>query len=129
MPTHSFQDLRVWQSAMSLAELVYQIVRKLPVEERFALADQLRRCAISVPSNIAEDQKRLNRAELIQFCGIALGSNAELETQLLLVQRLYGLEVESAIRASQSVNNMLTGLIKSLRTQNQEPRTTAVRRS
>ena len=114
---------------MSLTALVYEVASKLPAEERFALADQLRRSAVSVPSNIAEGQKRINRAELIQFCGIALGSNAELETQLLLVQRLYGLEVDPVIQESQSVNNMLTGLIKSLRTQNREPTTTTARRS
>lgn len=121
MATHSYKDLRVWQNAMTLAESAYKITGKLPQSEKFALADQIKRCAVSIPSNIAEGQKRLNRQETIQFCGIALGSNAELETQLTLVNRLYKIPVTAELQACEDVAKMLTGLIKALRpSKNQE---------
>lgn len=65
MATHSFQDLIVWQRAMQLAEDVYRITKRLPASELYALSDQMKRCAVSVPSNIAEGQKRLHRQETI----------------------------------------------------------------
>lgn len=64
---YNFQDLLVWQRSMVLAENVYKIIELLPQSERFALADQLRRCVVSVPSNIAEGQKRLSNKETIHF--------------------------------------------------------------
>ena len=122
MATHSYKDLYVWQRSMALVEVVYGVVAKLPLDERFALADQLKRAAVSIPSNIAEGQKRLSKAEMIQFCGIALGSNAEVETQLLLINRLYKVPVEEALNLCDETGKMLTGLIKYLRTKNQELR-------
>lgn len=115
MATHSYKDLRVWQNAMTLVESAYKVAAKLPSSEKFALADQIRRCAVSIPSNIAEGQKRLNRQETIQFCGVALASNAELETQLTLVERLYKIPVSAELQACEEVAKMLTGLIKALR--------------
>ena len=103
---------------MKLAELVYRYTRKLPSDERFALVDQMRRCAVSIPSNIAEGQKRIGKAEMAQFCGIALGSCAELETQLLLGNRLFSLVSTEELQLCEEVAKMLTGLIKALRTKN-----------
>ena len=100
---------------MDLTENVYALCRKLPKEETYALADQLKRASVSVPSNIAEGQKRLNPQETIQFSGIALGSIAETETQLLLAERLYGLEVTNELAQAEEITRMLVGLIKSLR--------------
>ena len=128
MASHSFKDLKAWQQAMELAVLSYKVAKQLPHIERFALADQIRRSATSIPSNLAEGQKRNNRAEFIQFCGIALGSAGELETQLILVKKLYGLHVSIAQEKCQTVAKLTTGLIKSLRLQptstNSEARTT-----
>lgn len=118
MSTHSYKDLKVWQKSMLLTEKVYKVTRLLPAEEKFALCSQLRRCAVSVPSNIAEGQKRLNRQETIQFCGVALGSCAELETQLILINRLYKLPVSLELQLREDVAKMLTGFIKALRTKN-----------
>lgn len=67
MPLRSFRDLIVWQKAMLLAREIYQLVKMLPVEERYALSDQMRRAAVSVPSNIAEGQARNSTKEFIQF--------------------------------------------------------------
>jgi four helix bundle protein len=100
---------------MALAENVYKVVRKLPDEEKFSLTDQMKRCAVSIPSNIAEGHKRLGPRETIQFCGIALGSNAELQTQLLLATRLYSIDTSSELKACEDVARMLSGLIKALR--------------
>ncbi len=115
MATYNYQDLDVWKKAMLLVEQAYKVSAKLPKSEQFALADQIRRAAVSIPSNIAEGQKRLGRAETIHFAGIALGSTAELETQLILCQRLHGLEVSESLDLCVQVSKMLTALIRSLR--------------
>ena len=88
MPLRSFRDLIVWQKAMRLARETYCLVKLLPMEERYALSDQMRRAAVSIPSNIAEGAGRNNVNEFIQFLGIAFGSTYELETQLILLQEL-----------------------------------------
>jgi four helix bundle protein len=84
----SFRDLTVWQRSMDLAELVYRLTRDFLREETYDLTVQLKRCAVSFPSNIAEGQGRLNTREFKQFLGIARGSNCELQTQLELARRL-----------------------------------------
>jgi four helix bundle protein len=118
MATYSFRDLIVWQRAMQLAEDVYECIRKLPKSELYSLSDQIKRCAVSVPSNIAEGQKRLNKQETIQFSGIALGSLAELQTQLILCQRIYRLDVKQLVDECDQIGKMLTALIRSLRSKN-----------
>ena len=79
-----FKDLLVWQRGMALARLIYQITRQFPNEEKFGLVSQMRRAAVSVPSNIAEGQARHSTGEFVQFISHAEGSLAELETQLRL---------------------------------------------
>ena len=78
----TFRDLVVWQKGIALAKLVYSLSRNFPPEEKFGLASQIRRAAVSVPSNIAEGQARNTRGEFIQFLSHAEGSLAELDTQL-----------------------------------------------
>ena len=82
-PRH-YKELIVWQKGMALAKQVYHLTQKFPAEERYGLTSQLRRAAVSVPSNIAEGQARRSTNEFLQFLSIAEGSLAELETQLLL---------------------------------------------
>ncbi|QQS17921.1 four helix bundle protein [Candidatus Saccharibacteria bacterium] len=77
----SFRDLVVWQKAIDFVDCAYDIVHALPVDERFVLSDQLRRSAISIPSNIAEGSKRGTRSDFRNFTRIALGSAAEAEAQ------------------------------------------------
>ena len=84
----SYKELIVWQKSMKLAEKVYLLVKALPREETYALSDQIRRAAVSIPSNIAEGHARQSQKEFLQLLCIARGSRAELETQLLLAQRL-----------------------------------------
>jgi four helix bundle protein len=82
--TQGFRDLLVWQKAMELTKAIYRISQKFPVEEKFGLVAQMRRCAVSIPSNIAEGQARHTTGEFIQFISHGEGSLAELYTQLRL---------------------------------------------
>src|SRR6266498_2790139 len=82
--TRSYKDLVVWQKGIALAKLVYQLTKNFPAEEKFGLVAQMRRAAVSVPSNIAEGQARHTTREFIHFISHAEGSVAELDTQLIL---------------------------------------------
>ena len=84
----SYKDLLVWQKAIELIKEVYPVVNRFPREETYVLGDQLRRAAISIPSNIAEGQARQHTAEFKQFLYISLGSLAELNTQLIIAKEL-----------------------------------------
>ena len=111
----SYQNLDVWHKAMDLVVTVYGITKKLPLEEKFALADQLRRAAVSVPSNIAEGQKRFSNKDTVHFCGLALGSLAELETQLIITNKVHQIDTDNLLDECAVVSRMLHALIKSLR--------------
>ncbi len=84
----SFHDLEVWQRSMELTVAVYRLTKGFPREEMFGLTAQLRRAAVSIPSNIAEGQGRLNTREFRHFLSIARGSNCELQTQLEITRAL-----------------------------------------
>ena len=84
----SFRDLVVWQRSIQLAAVIYRLSSVFPKEEMYGLASQIRRSAVSVPSNIAEGQGRLSTGEFRQFLGIARGSNFELQTQLEIARTL-----------------------------------------
>jgi four helix bundle protein len=85
---HNFEKLKVWQKAMDIAEEVYKLCSLLPDDEKFNLIHQIKKCAVSIPSNIAEGSGRNHNNEFIQFLGIANGSTFELITQLILAKRL-----------------------------------------
>ncbi|HZZ77747.1 MAG TPA: four helix bundle protein [Gemmataceae bacterium] len=87
-PARGYRDLLVWQKGIRLAKEVYRLTRDFPADERFGLISQMRRAAISVPSNIAEGQARRTTKDFIQFIAIAEGSVAELDTQLELSYEL-----------------------------------------
>src|SRR5205823_6022822 len=82
--TQNYKDLVVWQKGIALAKAIYRLTSKFPAEEKFGLVAQMRRAAVSIPSNIAEGQARHTTGEFIQFISHAEGSTAELETQLIL---------------------------------------------
>ncbi len=86
-PTN-FRNLVAWQQAMVVAKSIYAIIKKLPAEEKYALGDQMRRAAVSIPSNIAEGQGRGTDKEFYHFLSIAQGSASELETQLILGEEI-----------------------------------------
>jgi four helix bundle protein len=84
----TFKDLRVWQKGIELVKEVYRITRSFPNEERYGLTSQMRRAAVSIPSNAAEGFRRRYSKEHKQFLSIALGSCAELETQTIISKEL-----------------------------------------
>ena len=85
-PARNYRELIVWQDGIKLAKTVYKLTEKFPRQEVYALADQVRRAAVSVPSNIAEGQARKSPGDFRRFLHIALGSLAEVDTQLVLAQ-------------------------------------------
>src|SRR5690606_29566968 len=111
-----YRELIVWQKAKDLAKAVYRLSSHMPEAERFGLTAQMRRCAVSVPSNIAEGNARESRGDYIRLLGIARGSLAELETQLIIAQEL-GLLKANAILQQQipDVVRLLQALIRNLR--------------
>ena len=112
------RELIVWQKAMKLTIDVYNLIRQLPLEEKYALSDQMRRSAISIPSNIAEGNARESNRDTNHFLYIAQGSRAELETQLELCLRIGYLsesQIKEPLDLSKEVGRMLAGLIKSLK--------------
>jgi four helix bundle protein len=114
----SFRDLQVWQRSMQLTIAVYRLTQQFPREELYGLTSQLRRTAVSVPSNIAEGQGRLGTAEFKQFLGISRGANFELQTQLEIA-RMIGIgdakSIEEAESLSHEVGRMLYALLQSLK--------------
>ena len=112
-----YEDLIVWQKAMDLVAEVYRIAKLLPSEELNALSNQMRRAAVSIPSNIAEGQERSTTKDFIKYLFIAKGSKAELETQLLICARLQYLtqsQIETAQDLLVEIGKMLNAMIKSL---------------
>ena len=113
----SYRDLIVWQKAMELVTELYQITRIFPAEEMFGLVSQMRRAAVSIPSNIAEGYGRASTGEYKQFLGHARGSLWEVETQILIAQKLaYVGEQDSArlLNLAMETGRILHGLLASL---------------
>lgn len=98
-----FKDLIVWQKGVDLASLTYALIEKFPKNEMYALSDQLKRSAVSVPSNIAEGQQRSSTREYIRFPCISRGSLAELETQLIISERLKYIHMQQLEELSQLI--------------------------
>lgn len=112
MNINSFKDLIVWQKSIVLVKEIYKLTNELPKTEQFSLTDQMRRAAISIPSNIAEGYRRKGKQEFLQFLSIANGSAAELETQLIIISEIYHkIIIEDAINTLTEVQKMLCSLI------------------
>ena len=109
------RDLDVWKEGIELVVKVYEIVQKFPNEEKYALGDQIKRSAISIPSNIAEGAARNSKKEFLQFLHVSLGSISELETQLIIADRLGFLSKEEIFPLIEKERSKLLGLIKYLR--------------
>ena len=113
----SYKDLNVWQKGIELAKLIYTLTTRFPAEEKFGLISQMRRAAVSIPSNIAEGQARHTTGEFIQFISHAEGSVAELNTQLILAIELKFCSAQSAAQLSELMEHlrrMLNGLRRKL---------------
>jgi len=113
----SYQQLEVWQKAVTLVTEVYQVTRTFPREEIYGLTSQLRRAAVSIPANIAEGWGRNTTRDYIQFLRVARGSLLELETHLVIAGNLEFIDPSAQERLgqrTQEINRMLNGLIKSV---------------
>lgn len=112
---YSFKDLELWRRGIDLVEDIYKLTAEFPASERFTLIPQMRRAAISIPSNIAEGQGRKNPKEFTQFLFIAKGSLCEIETQLIICERL-GLikDLSDMTEKIKVMRMMLIGLINKL---------------
>jgi four helix bundle protein len=113
----SYRDLRVWQDAMTLAESCYRLAAQLPRDELFGLTSQIRRAAASIPANIAEGHGRENTGSFVQSLRISQGSLKELETHLLLAERvgiLAAPDLEIVLGRCESLGKMVRALIRSL---------------
>ncbi len=110
----TYRDLLAWQKGIKLAKAVYQLTANYPLDERFGLSNQMRRCAVSIPSNIAEGFGRSSNKELIQFLYISLGSSNELDTQLTISYELSyisGNQFQEIGKLNCEVSKMLQSLI------------------
>ena len=117
MAVKSYRELIAWQKAMDLAEGVYMLTSAFPREERYGLTSQIPRSAVSVPSNIAEGQGRRSTREFQSFLSIARGSLCEMETQVLLAERLGYLKTcngSGLLDQAAEVGRLINGLLKSL---------------
>ncbi len=115
--SRSFKDLTVWQRSIELANEIYIMTRAFPQAETYALVSQLRRAAVSIPSNIAEGSKRGTHKDFVQFLRIAIGSAAEVETQLIIAKNVYPtVDSSNAFELLDEVQKMLAALISKLKT-------------
>ena len=114
----SFKDLIVWQRSMDLAVRIYRITQELPASEQFGLTSQLRRAAVSIPSNIAEGYGRQSTGNYRQFLSISRGSLMEIETQINICDRLKYLaqsDTENIFKEITEISKMLTSLISKIK--------------
>ncbi|OGY36955.1 MAG: hypothetical protein A3E36_01145 [Candidatus Andersenbacteria bacterium RIFCSPHIGHO2_12_FULL_45_11b] len=117
--TNSYRDLIVWQKAIDLVTQLYKITNKFPREEIYGLTSQMRRSAVSIPSNIAEGRNRGTKKDYVQFLRIAYGSGAELETQITICKRLKLIITAECIEIDSlldEVMRMLNAMIRKLST-------------
>lgn len=118
MKVHDYEQLSVWKKSMNLVEDVYRLTKKFPKDEVYGLVNQMRRSAVSIPSNIAEGSRRGTNKDFRQFLIIALGSGSELDTQLKITRRLAyisGNEVAKTLGELSEIMRMLNGLITALK--------------
>lgn len=117
MTVKNYQELIVWQRSMDLVEEIYRTTKAFPREELYALTSQIRRAAVSIPSNIAEGQGRRTTADFLRHLSIAYGSLREIETQAMIAHRLTYIaqaNLESVMNRAGEIGRLLNGLMSSL---------------
>jgi four helix bundle protein len=116
--SRSFRDLEVWKLSIDFVKKIYQVTKTFPATENYSLINQIRRAAVSIPSNIAEGQGRSSAKEFKQFLAISLGSVAELETQLIIageIDYLTRTEVDPLLNILDRIRKMIKGLAKGIK--------------
>jgi len=113
---NDYKDLRIWQDSIELVVDIYKLTKMLPKEELYALTNQIRRAVVSIPSNISEGANRNTDKEFVQFLYIALGSASEVETQLIIANRLeYLNDVQKEFEDITKLRKMINALIHSIK--------------
>jgi len=111
---HNFKELKIWQEAMKVVKSTYLLTAQLPSDEKFGLISQINRSAVSIPSNIAEGSGRTTEKDFLNFLNISLSSSFELETQLILANDLFDLEIENIILKINELQRMIVGFKKTI---------------
>ncbi len=114
MNKRTHKDLDVWKKAIELVVTVYKLLKSFPEEELYGLTAQIKRSAVSIPSNIAEGASRNSKAEFNRFLNIALSSTSELETQLIISNKLNFLQNNTIFNDIETIRKLISGLIKYL---------------
>lgn len=110
-----FKDFTVWKDSSQIAVEVYKLCEKIPSSEKFGLASQMQRAAVSIPSNIAEGYRRNGKVEFKRFINISLGSAAELETQLYICSKIYNVNVVDLVNRTIVIQKQLLSLQNTLK--------------
>lgn len=111
---HNFKEMKIWQEAMKVVKSTYFLTAQLPSDEKFGLISQINRCAVSIPSNIAEGSGRSTEKDFLNFLNISLSSSFELETQLILANEIFNLDVEDLSLKVNELQRMIVGFKKSI---------------
>ena len=121
----NFKELKIWDRSYQLAITGYEILKEVPVDEKFGITSQLKRSLISIPSNIAEGASRSSDKDFMRFLDIALGSAFEAETQLMLLKDLHLIkqDVSSVLIEINEVQKMIASFIRNLKSKNLKPNT------
>ena len=112
--THNFRELNIWKNSIELTKEIYLLSNNLPDDEKYGLKSQIRRCSSSIPSNIAEGSGRSTNKDFQNFLNISLGSSYELETQLVLINLLFGINIDEIVLKINELQRMIKGFKKSL---------------
>ncbi len=110
MKKHNFREIKIWQEALVMVKEVYEFSSKLPKEEKFGITSQINRSAVSIPSNIAEGSGRTTNKEFVRFLEIAISSSYELETQLILANEIYQIEIIDLVTEINNLQSRIIGL-------------------
>ena len=102
----SYKDLDIWKKGIELVKNIYQITECFPKSEMYGLTSQLRRCAVSIPSNVAEGFRRQYSKEFKQFLSVAIGSAAELETQIIIAKELNYIDTQTEAKVLETVDHL-----------------------
>lgn len=111
---HNFRELKIWKDSIEMVKAIYLLTSELPDDEKFGLKSQIQRCAVSVPSNIAEGSGRSTNKDFRNFLNMSLSSSYELETQLIIVNELFQIEIVELIEKLHEVQRMIIVFKKTL---------------
>lgn len=111
---HNFRELKIWKDALVIVKSTYTLCKQMPNDEKFGLTNQMQRCAVSIPSNIAEGSGRNSQKDFLRFLNMAISSSFELETQLILSKDLFAINIDKELNSLHTLQKMIAGFKKTL---------------